>query len=390
MTTFVRGFVPDDPEELKRYLEEMGRRLEEAFNTIKPVETQEEGVRVGDAGNLNFIGDSVTAALNATTGAIDVTVTGDTGTIPDPTTYDVTVAAIAGFPTCWGFSDGTATVNPKAGGSGGSVAPTTIPNGAAVNEIFTYGLGPTFNFAVTGDVGENYVDTIEQVGYETFTVGAGAGYVYAYNAVDDMTRWYWAASGMHWNIEAGNNHDVIVTWGTDAATAGGGGGGGFTLDTKVNLAAQTSVDFSSLPADIKTVHVTFKSLSTGSSGSLGRPILRIGSGGVPRVSGQYVGGIGQIATVSGSGGSIFGIELALSSTWTAAQSISGQVIFTLHDAATNEWCWSGSLFSSSVSSVTWVTQGTVNLLGVLDIIRLTTIGGTATLDAGSINIAYST
>jgi len=170
----------------------------------------------------------------------------------------------------------------------------------------------------------------------------------------------------------------------------GGGGGGFTVGTKVNLAAQTSVDFSSLPADIKTVHVTFKSLSTSATGSSGRPILRIGSGGVPRVSGQYVGGIGQIATVSGSGGSIFGIELALSSTWTAAQSISGQVIFTLHDAATDEWCWNGSLFSSSVSSVTWVTQGTVNLLGVLDIIRLTTIGGTATLDAGSINIAYST
>jgi hypothetical protein len=53
----------------------------------------------------------------------------------------------------------------------------------------------------------------------------------------------------------------------------------------------------------------------------------------------------------------------------------------------NTWCLSGA-FHELVYSVGNVVSGSKTLAGTLDRIRITTVNGTDTFDAGQINILY--
>jgi len=70
----------------------------------------------------------------------------------------------------------------------------------------------------------------------------------------------------------------------------------------------------------------------------------------------------------------------------APLSVSGSVVFTLQDAATNSWTVTGLVWRSD--NLIAQTVGYKALSAVLDRLRLTTVNGTDTFDAGSINIMY--
>ena len=68
----------------------------------------------------------------------------------------------------------------------------------------------------------------------------------------------------------------------------------------------------------------------------------------------------------------------------ASYAINGLLVLTLISA--NTWVASGVL--STALPLTFTTSGSKSLTNALDRLRLTTVNGTDTFDAGSINIMY--
>ena len=70
---------------------------------------------------------------------------------------------------------------------------------------------------------------------------------------------------------------------------------------------------------------------------------------------------------------------------------SGSIVLALTNSSTNLWVSSGVLTQSTVPASNGsgnVAAGNKALSGILDRVRITTVNGTDTFDAGSINILY--
>jgi hypothetical protein len=144
-------------------------------------------------------------------------------------------------------------------------------------------------------------------------------------------------------------------------------------------ATGTAVDFTGIPSWVKRVTVMFNGVSTtGTSGAL----LQIGSGSIDTTG--YVSGTTAIGNnvVGSLTTSTAGILAATS--LVATQTLSGTVTF--NQVSGNIWVAQGGTYSSATS--TFVVAGNKTLSGTLDRVRITTVNGTDTFDAGSINIIY--
>jgi hypothetical protein len=109
--------------------------------------------------------------------------------------------------------------------------------------------------------------------------------------------------------------------------------------------------------------------------------FQIGSGSVTTTgystSGSY-NGSGNGGTTSTSGFDMVG--------WASSSlSLSGMIVFST--LGSNIWVGSGT-FGGAGQAYTGMTGGSVTLSGTLDRVRITTVNGTDTFDAGSINILY--
>lgn len=140
----------------------------------------------------------------------------------------------------------------------------------------------------------------------------------------------------------------------------------------------TSKTFTSIPSWAKTIILQFSGVSTNGTSIL---LVQLGdSGGIETTgyvsTGTSVSGAG--ATTSSTAGFI------LSGNNAAAYSTSGNLIISKING--NEWVASG-LFSQTTTQ-TMFCGGTKTLSDVLDRLTLTTVNGTDTFDAGSINIIY--
>lgn len=148
-----------------------------------------------------------------------------------------------------------------------------------------------------------------------------------------------------------------------------------TLATAVASTSGTSIDFTSLPNWIKRVTVMFSGVSSNATSLF---LIQIGSGSV---------------TTSGySSGSIFSSTLATSTAGflvdtsrAAASLISGNVVITL--LGSNTYTSTGAVYlpATYVATNAGVSPA---LSGALDRVRITTVNGTDTFDAGTINILY--
>ena len=63
-------------------------------------------------------------------------------------------------------------------------------------------------------------------------------------------------------------------------------------------------------------------------------------------------------------------------------------VITINLLGSNTWCQQGSLGVQSGGNANFLSAGSLALGGVLDRVRITTVNGTDTFDAGSINILY--
>lgn len=154
-----------------------------------------------------------------------------------------------------------------------------------------------------------------------------------------------------------------------------------TSGTTVATTSGTSVDFTSIPATAKRITIMLNSLSTSGSSI---PIIQIGdSGGI-----ENTGYLGAAATVV-NGGSTAGTNATtgFAVTGSMASTVVLHVVatITLLDAATNLWICSVVGGRSDAANAI-CGGGTKALSATLDRIRLTTVGGTDTVDLGSMNI----
>jgi hypothetical protein len=149
--------------------------------------------------------------------------------------------------------------------------------------------------------------------------------------------------------------------------------------TAVASTSGTSIDFTGIPSWVKRITVMFNGVSTNGSSVV---VVRLGtSGGVQATS--YTGSsiviidpntVGSAALSTGFDVN-YGAAVAL---------IYGSAVINLSNTNT----WVASYSGSNKSNVALIMSGSVALSSTLDRVRITTVNGTDTFDAGSINILY--
>lgn len=153
--------------------------------------------------------------------------------------------------------------------------------------------------------------------------------------------------------------------------------GALTSGTAVASTSGTSIDFTSIPSWIKRITVMFSGVSTNGASLVQ---IQLGAGSVA-TSGYVASATNNAAASIATVGSAAGFAINSAS---AANSFSGQLVLSLLSG--NSWVASGS-FSSGGPNV-FTSAGGIALGGTLDRLRITTVNGTDTFDAGSINILY--
>lgn len=142
----------------------------------------------------------------------------------------------------------------------------------------------------------------------------------------------------------------------------------------------TSTDIPDIPAWAKRITLSIMGLSGSGTSNL---ILQIGDSGGIEISGYL--DAASMATTSGATivnpTNGFGLTGA-----TANQTIlHGHVVLTLGDPQTNTWVASVNLGNSNTTQAQ-AGGGSKSLSDVLDRLRLTTAGGSDTLDAGKVGV----
>jgi hypothetical protein len=148
-----------------------------------------------------------------------------------------------------------------------------------------------------------------------------------------------------------------------------------TSGTAVASTSGTSINFTSIPSWVKRITVMF--LGVSSSGT-SYYLIQGGAGSIENTT--YVSNANTNANIAGST-----IGFILTGAGSAADSQQGT--FTMVSMGGNKWTSSHTLCRSDLAATTY-GAGTKTFSGTLDRIRITTVNGTDTFDAGSINILY--
>ncbi len=161
-------------------------------------------------------------------------------------------------------------------------------------------------------------------------------------------------------------------------TLTGNASGVIKSGTAVASTSGTSIDFTGIPATAKRITVMFNGVSTNGTSLIQ---VQIGSGSV--VTTGYSGYYAFISTsIVNGAASTTGFQFNSNS---AGNNLAGAV--TLLNQSGNAWV--ASVMVGSPGAGTSNTGGGVlTLSGVLDRVRITTVNGTDTFDAGSINILW--
>ena len=147
--------------------------------------------------------------------------------------------------------------------------------------------------------------------------------------------------------------------------------------TAQNTTSGTSIDFTGIPSGTKRITVMFSGVSTNGTSNL---LIQLGNSGSVETSG-YTGACG-----TRGGETAFTSGFILSQSNTATSSMNGLATIAL--LGSNTWCMNavnGLVVSSTAPAF---AGGSKTLSATLDRVRITTVNGTDTFDAGSVNILY--
>ena len=224
-----------------------------------------------------------------------------------------------------------------------------IPNGTATSSLMT--------FSNTNDA-----------------TNAGSIQVYVDNAASIINS-NKRGTGTYLPLQFYTSATPQMTIATDGTITGTKGNLQLISGTAVASTSGTSIDFTGIPSWAKRITVMFNGVSTNGTSNF---LIQLGNGSV--VTSGYTG-------VSSSGTAVATNSTAgfiVSSNQAAVSLYNG--IVTISNVSGNIWAESGTI--GSPSNVNTVSSGVITLGGALDRIRITTVNGTDTFDAGSINILY--
>ncbi len=154
--------------------------------------------------------------------------------------------------------------------------------------------------------------------------------------------------------------------------------GALVSGTAVASTSGTSIDFTGIPSWVKRITVMLSGVSTNGTSS---PMLQLGDSGGIETTGYAV----TSATISATPGvSAYTTGFTIRSGNSSA-ALLGHFVLTL--LGSNNWVCSGN-FGDTGTTTNYVVGGQKTLSDTLDRVRITTVNGTDTFDAGSINILY--
>jgi len=153
----------------------------------------------------------------------------------------------------------------------------------------------------------------------------------------------------------------------------------FTAGTAVASTSGTSIDFTLIPSWVKRITVMLNGVSTNGTSLVQ---IQIGSGSVTTTG--YV----SYASYSGSTTATTSSTTGFLNDATGNASSVRYGLITLTNITGNTWVEAGSGSVTTGTNYTCASGGSLALSGTLDRVRITTVNGTDTFDAGSINILY--
>lgn len=176
---------------------------------------------------------------------------------------------------------------------------------------------------------------------------------------------------------------VVINGSAGVTTNSGAVYNGISAGTAVASTSGTSIDFTSIPSWVRRITVMFQGVSVSGTSQL---LVQLGtSGGI--VSSGYVSTGGYMYAAGGTGITSSTAGFCLTGGSTAAYTWSGVV--TIVTLGSNSWVSGGNLGNSASTASVFPSGGQLsNAGGTIDRVRITTVNGTDTFDAGSINILY--
>jgi hypothetical protein len=149
-----------------------------------------------------------------------------------------------------------------------------------------------------------------------------------------------------------------------------------TQGTSQASTSGTSIDFTSIPSWVKRITVMFNGVSVSGTSI---PMIRLGdSGGIEATSYNGTSGDGTSSLAMSTGFSLSHVNAAVN-TWYG--------LATICYFGSDTWIFS-FVGGQAGNLATPIAGGAKTLSATLDRIRITTVNGTDTFDAGSINILY--
>ena len=173
----------------------------------------------------------------------------------------------------------------------------------------------------------------------------------------------------------GTGGTIVTTAGTQTLTNKTIQGGALTLETAQASTSGTEIDFTGIPSWVKKVTVMFAGVSTSGTSAL---LVQLGdSGGFENTGYTSASDAGASQSTSSAG---FVIRQVV-----ANDTLHGTMLIA--SLGSNTWAQSHMCWRTN-SNIHTYGAGSKSLSDTLTQVRITTVNGTDTFDAGTINIMY--
>jgi hypothetical protein len=156
--------------------------------------------------------------------------------------------------------------------------------------------------------------------------------------------------------------------------------GSLKLATAAPTTSGVAIDFTGIPSWVKRITMMLNGVSTNGTSNL---IIQLGTSGGLQTSAY--GGAAMVSQAGIIGNTAFSTGFLIDATTLAADVRSGVVSINL--VGNDVWAAAGNV-SLVGAARTSCFSGTIGLSGTLTQVRITTVNGTDTFDAGTINISY--
>jgi hypothetical protein len=184
------------------------------------------------------------------------------------------------------------------------------------------------------------------------------------------------------SVAPGTSGNVLTSDGTSWTSVAGAYA--LTSGTAVASTSGTSIDFTGIPSWVKRITVMFNAVSLSGSSTIR---IQLGTGSTTYTTSGYVT-FGVTFSTGGLSGATDtdGFVIGQNQTAGGVTTYGGSCVIT--NVTGNNWSYMAVMGGSSTTNGGQLGGGSVPLGAALTAVRITTVNGTDTFDAGSINILY--